>query len=161
MNHMNKYWDNKIWYLANMDKPLLLDDATVVTTNGCFDVFHFGHLMSLYRASQLGSRLIVGLNSDESVSRLKGAERPVCTEYQRASIIAALPFVAHVVIFEQDTPVEFLEKIKPPIHCKGEDYRDRLQTIPEHSLLAKWGGRVELIPLEDDLSTTRVIDRFR
>lgn len=158
---MNKYWDNKIRYLANMDNSLLLDDATVVTTNGCFDVFHFGHLMSLYRASQLGSRLIVGLNSDESVSRLKGAERPVCAEYQRASVIAALPFVEQVVIFEEDSPVEFLEKIKPSIHCKGEDYQDRLQTIPEYSLMAKWGGRVELIPLEDDLSTTRVIDFFR
>ena len=158
---MEKYWDSKISYLEEFPGVSNADSESIVTTNGCFDVFHFGHLMSLYRTSQLANKLIVGINSDESVSRIKGPRRPVCTEYQRASIIASLPFVEQVVIFNEDTPVRFLENVRPLIHCKGEDYRDRLQTIPEYELLAQWGGRIELIPLEKDLSTTRVIELFR
>ena len=157
-----EYWQAKIFQLNAVDGLLgSLDRANIVTTNGCFDVFHFGHLMSLYKASQFASFFIVGLNSDASVRRLKGVDRPVCNQFQRSAIIAALPFVDAVVIFDEDTPVEFLRQVRPRFHCKGEDYRNIANEIPESALLKEWGGKLEFIPLEQDLSTTKIVEKFK
>lgn len=156
------YWDEKIFHLDTVaDLIAAIGSKKIVTTNGCFDVFHYGHLMSLYKASQLASFFIVGLNSDASVRRLKGSDRPICNQVQRSRIVAALPFVHAVVIFDEDTPVEFLRQVRPHFHCKGEDYRVIADQIPESALLKEWGGELEFIPLEQDLSTTKIVEKFK
>ena len=127
----------------------------VVFTNGCFDVFHAGHVDSLTRARALGDRLIVGLNSDRSVKKLKGEARPINGELDRAAVLAALECVDVVVIFDEDTPERLLSLIRPDVLAKGGDYR------PERIAGAAYAGRVEILPLLPGFSSTSIIDRLR
>ena len=127
----------------------------VVFTNGCFDVFHAGHVDSLTRARTLGDRLIVGLNSDRSVTNLKGDTRPINSEQNRAAVLAALECVDAVVIFDEDTPERLLSLIRPDVLAKGGDYR------PERIAGAAYAGRVEILPLLPGFSSTSIIDRLR
>lgn len=127
----------------------------VVFTNGCFDVFHAGHVDSLTRARTLGDRLIVGLNSDRSVKKLKGEARPINGELDRAAVLAALECVDVVVIFDEDTPERLLSLIRPDVLAKGGDYR------PERIAGAAYAGRVEILPLLPGFSSTSIIDRLR
>jgi D-beta-D-heptose 7-phosphate kinase/D-beta-D-heptose 1-phosphate adenosyltransferase len=131
----------------------------IVFTNGCFDILHRGHIAYLNRAKALGDILIVGLNSDESVRRLKGADRPINTLEDRAQVLAALSCVDHIVPFEQDTPRELIRVIRPDIFAKGGDYTR--ETLPEADLVEQMGGRVELLPYLEDHSTTSVIEKIR
>lgn len=131
----------------------------VAFTNGVFDLLHVGHIDLLVAARELGSRLIVGLNSDASVRRLKGPTRPVRNEAERAYVVAALEMVDVVTIFDQDTPLELVEALRPDVLVKGGDYT--LDTIVGRTQVESWGGRVQVIPLTAGHSTTRIIEALR
>jgi rfaE bifunctional protein nucleotidyltransferase chain/domain len=130
---------------------------TVVFTNGCFDILHVGHLKTLSRARSEGSKLVVGVNSDASVGRLKGPTRPINEEADRAELLAGLRCVDAVVIFTEDTPVELLEVIRPDVHVKGGDYR--VEDLPEREVVEKHGGRIVIIGLVPGRSTTNLIKK--
>ena len=127
----------------------------VVFTNGCFDILHIGHITLLERARRKGDRLIVALNSDESVRLIKGPLRPIVGEQERARILAALSAVDAVVVFNESTPLKLIEAIRPDVLVKGGDYRE--EDVVGAREVRAWGGRVELIPLVEGISTTRLI----
>jgi len=131
----------------------------IVFTNGCFDVLHRGHVEYLAAARELGDVLIVGLNSDASVRRLKGPPRPVNPAEDRAIVLAALASVDHVVEFGDDTPARLIESVRPDVYVKGGDYR--LETLPEAAQIARLGGRVALLDFLPGRSTTALVDRIR
>ncbi|HEY4000453.1 MAG TPA: D-glycero-beta-D-manno-heptose 1-phosphate adenylyltransferase [Candidatus Xenobia bacterium] len=128
---------------------------SVVFTNGCFDLLHVGHVQTLETARSFGDVLIVGVNSDASVKRLKGERRPLVPEQDRARVIAALACVDRVVIFDESTPVETIDSIRPDIHVKGGDYTG--QVLPEEATVKKHGGEVRFITLVENRSTTRLV----
>jgi D-beta-D-heptose 7-phosphate kinase / D-beta-D-heptose 1-phosphate adenosyltransferase len=130
----------------------------IVFTNGCFDILHRGHISYLERARMCGDVLIVGVNDDASVARLKGPLRPVNTVDDRVAVLAALRAVDHIVTFSEDMPEHLLHAICPDVYVKGDDYS--LATLPEAPLVHKLGSRVEFIPLVEDRSTSRLIDRI-
>lgn len=131
----------------------------VVFTNGCFDILHRGHITFLNRAKALGDVLLVGLNSDESVRRLKGAGRPINTLEDRAQVLSALSCVDYIVSFEEDTPVALIEAIKPDVFVKGGTYTREM--LPEAALVEKLGGAVHILPCVPELSTSNIIRRIR
>jgi D-beta-D-heptose 7-phosphate kinase/D-beta-D-heptose 1-phosphate adenosyltransferase len=130
----------------------------VVFTNGCFDVLHAGHVSLLERSAQLGDFLVVGLNSDDSVRRLKGDGRPVHTALDRARVLGALEPVGAVVFFEDDTPIKLIEALKPEVLVKGADYAGK--EVVGQGVVEAAGGRVELVDLVQGLSTTRALSRL-
>jgi rfaE bifunctional protein nucleotidyltransferase chain/domain len=135
---------------------------TVVWTNGCFDLIHVGHVRSLQSARRFGDVLVVGVNSDTSVRKLKGPQRPVVPETERAEILAALECVTAVCIFDDDTPERPLAELRPEIHCKGEDYKPpRGKPIPEAAVVSSYGGKIEFIPFETGTSTTGLIQSIK
>lgn len=131
----------------------------IVFTNGCFDIMHVGHIRYLQEAAKLGDIFVAGLNSDSSVKRLKGPERPVNNENDRAEMMAALGFIDYVVIFEEDTPLELIKKIQPDVLAKGGDYSDKY-VIGTDEVEAR-GGKVVLIPLVEGKSTTDIINKIK
>lgn len=131
----------------------------IVFTNGCFDILHLGHVDYLEKARLLGDKLIVGLNSDTSVRRLKGPQRPINAEYARARVLAALSFVDAVCIFEEDTPKSLIEKVCPDILTKGSDYK--IENIVGADFVIKHGGRVQTIELVEGFSTSNIIDKIK
>ena len=131
----------------------------VVFTNGCFDLLHRGHVTCLSRAKSLGDLLVVGLNSDASVQRLKGAGRPINAWDDRAQVLAALSCVDLVLPFDQDTPEDLIRVIRPDVFVKGGDYS--LASLPEARLVEAQGGRVVILPYFEDRSTTHLIGRIR
>jgi D-beta-D-heptose 7-phosphate kinase/D-beta-D-heptose 1-phosphate adenosyltransferase len=134
----------------------------VVWTNGTFDLLHPGHVSSLEQARALGDVLVVGVNSDRSVKAYKGPSRPIMGERERAAMLAALECVDFVVIFDEDTPVESLAKLKPDIHCKGAEYAPpHGRPVPERAVVEGYGGRVAFLPLVPGVSTTDVLTRIR
>ncbi len=144
---------------AKLSETTKAHGGRVVTTNGCFDILHRGHLSYLIASRAQGDLLLVGLNSDASIRKLKGADRPVNSEEDRALLLASLRFVDGVCVFDEDTPVAWLEVIKPQIHTKGADYKDK--NIPEIAALKKWGGRMNFIELVDNYSTTALIQKLK
>ncbi|MEE3037423.1 MAG: D-glycero-beta-D-manno-heptose 1-phosphate adenylyltransferase [Bacteroidota bacterium] len=135
------------------------ENQTIVFTNGCFDLLHLGHIDYLTKASRLGSKLIVGLNSDKSVKELKGTSRPIQCEKSRASILAALECVDAVVLFDEQTPLEIIRKIKPDVLVKGADYA--IHEIIGGELVLKNGGLVKTIPFLEGYSTSNIIDKIQ
>lgn len=131
----------------------------VVTTNGCFDILHRGHVEYLQSARQLGDLLIVGINSDASVKKIKGPERPINDETSRAVVLGALKPVDGVLIFDEATPVEWLKVLQPQIHVKGGDWDPK--KMPETVILESWGAKVVVIPFVEGFSTTRIIEKSR
>jgi D-beta-D-heptose 7-phosphate kinase / D-beta-D-heptose 1-phosphate adenosyltransferase len=131
----------------------------IVFTNGCFDILHRGHITYLNRAKALGDVLIVGVNSDDSVARLKGPTRPINGLDDRLHVLEALSCVDLVVPFEEDTPVELLRVVRPHVFVKGGDYS--LDTLPEAPVVAELGGTVQILPYVEDRSTSGIIDRVR
>lgn len=131
----------------------------IVFTNGCFDIIHIGHIKYLKEAKTLGEILIIGLNSDSSVQRLKGVHRPIITEDERAEILDTLKPVDYVVIFEEDTPIELIKIIKPDILVKGGDYTEG--NIVGADYVKSYGGKVVVIPYVKGKSTTGLIDKIR
>jgi D-glycero-beta-D-manno-heptose 1-phosphate adenylyltransferase len=133
----------------------------VVWTNGCFDLFHAGHLHSLRQARQQGDVLVVGVNSDASVRRLKGPGRPLLSLQDRTELLAGLACVAYVVVFDELTPAAALARLRPDVHCKGADYGPGGKAVPEAAVVASYGGRVCFLPLLPGVSTTELIRRAR
>jgi rfaE bifunctional protein nucleotidyltransferase chain/domain len=131
----------------------------VVFTNGCFDLLHPGHVSYLRAARSLGDALVVGLNSDASVSRLKGPLRPIVSEGDRAVMLSALEFIDAVVIFTEDTPERLLRELKPAVYVKGGDYR--IQDLPEAQVATKIGAEVRILPFEPGYSTTALIEKIK
>jgi rfaE bifunctional protein nucleotidyltransferase chain/domain len=135
---------------------------SVVWTNGCFDLLHAGHVRSLKAAAALGDVLVVGLNSDASVRRLKGPGRPVLAEAERAELLAALECVDHVLVFPEDEPSNVLCQLRPDVHCKGAEYAPpHGRPLPERAVVESYGGRVAFLPLVEGLSTTELLRRVR
>jgi rfaE bifunctional protein nucleotidyltransferase chain/domain len=128
---------------------------TVVLANGCFDLLHVGHIRYLQGARQLGDALVVGLNSDDSVRRLKGPQRPLMPEAERAEILAALACVDYLVIFAEPTVERLLKVLKPDVQCKGTDYTE--DTVPEREVVRSYGGRVAIAGDPKDHSTRDLI----
>lgn len=130
-----------------------------VFTNGCFDLLHVGHVDYLFRARALGDFLIVGLNDDDSVRRLKGEKRPLNRADDRALLLAALEAVDYVVLFSEDTPLQLLERLRPALYVKAADYR--VEDLPETPLVRSWGGTVQIMPFVEGRSTTDVVRVIR
>lgn len=138
---------------------LRAEGRRIVFTNGCFDILHAGHVRYLNAAKRLGDVLIVGLNSDSSVRMLKGPERPINPQEDRAEVLSALRAVDRVVIFDERTAEALVAEVKPDIYVKGGDYD--LSTLPEAKIVIENGGRVEFIKLVEGRSTTNIIQRMR
>lgn len=157
-----KHFHDKIINYSNIE-DLIRENRKgkkiIVSTNGCFDILHHGHIDYLQKSSDLGDILIVGINSDISVRKLKGEKRPINPESSRAAVISSLGFVDYCVIFPEDTPIELLKKIKPDIHIKGGDYR--AEDIPEKKVVEENGGIVKILPLFQGFSTTNIIDKLQ
>ncbi|MBX7173409.1 MAG: adenylyltransferase/cytidyltransferase family protein [Pyrinomonadaceae bacterium] len=130
--------------------------AKIVLANGCFDLFHVGHIRYLAGAKALGDILIVGINSDEQVRKLKGEKRPFMPENERAEIISALRFVDYVTIFPEPTVTELLRAIRPDFHAKGTDYTP--ETVPEREIVKEFGGQVAIVGDPKDHSSTQLIE---
>jgi rfaE bifunctional protein nucleotidyltransferase chain/domain len=131
----------------------------IVFTNGCFDILHHGHLDLLARAASLGNMLVLGLNTDQSVQRLKGPERPVTNERDRAFQVASLLCVDAVCLFDEPTPKELIEVIRPDVLVKGGDYT--VDTIVGADFVMGYGGHVDIIPFVEGYSTTSIISRIK
>jgi D-beta-D-heptose 7-phosphate kinase / D-beta-D-heptose 1-phosphate adenosyltransferase len=142
---------------------VLMDDKRgrgkiIVFTNGCFDLLHVGHVKYLQKARQLGDLLVLGLNSDASIRRLKGPKRPLIDQEERAHILAALDCIDYVVIFDEDTPLELISALRPHILVKGGDYTP--EGVVGKEIVESYGGRVELIQFVDGKSTTNIIEKI-
>jgi D-glycero-beta-D-manno-heptose 1-phosphate adenylyltransferase len=131
----------------------------VVFTNGCFDLLHLGHVDYLEKARNLGDRLVIGLNTDDSVSRFKGPERPLQDQTSRARILAALQFVDVVVFFNEDTPLNLISELLPNVLVKGSDYL--AENIVGADVVKKAGGKVETIDFVPGYSTTRIVEKIK
>jgi rfaE bifunctional protein nucleotidyltransferase chain/domain len=142
--------------LALFAESLRAEGKRVVFTNGVFDILHVGHVRYLQQARALGDALLVGINSDDSVRRLKGPTRPINPEDERAEVIAALACVDAACIFGEDTPLALIEAVRPNIHAKGGDYKTP-DALPETPLVRSLGGEVVILPMVDGRSTTRLI----
>ena len=132
---------------------------SIVFTNGCFDLLHRGHVEYLAKASDMGDVLVVGLNTDASVRRLKGSGRPVNNEETRALVLASLAFVDAVVLFDEDTPYELIKTVRPDVLVKGADYQPK--EIVGYDIVTSYGGTVQTIPLVEGYSTTRLLNGER
>jgi D-beta-D-heptose 7-phosphate kinase/D-beta-D-heptose 1-phosphate adenosyltransferase len=137
----------------------LLQGERVVFTNGCFDILHRGHITYLNRAKALGDVLVVGINSDDSVRRLKGEKRPINPLEDRIQVLAALSCIDYIVPFGEDTPDRLIEALRPQVFVKGGDYT--LEMLPEAELVRELGGEIALLPYLEERSTTRMIEKIR
>ncbi|MDD5255562.1 MAG: D-glycero-beta-D-manno-heptose 1-phosphate adenylyltransferase [Candidatus Omnitrophica bacterium] len=152
---------SKIKTLAGLKKALLPFKAKgkrIVFTNGCFDLLHYGHAMYLEAARRKGEALVVGLNSDASIRRLKGPGRPVLPERDRARMLAALESVDFVVLFSEDTPIRLIESLKPDVLVKGSDWKK--SQIAGSGFVRSYGGRVLTIKLAQGRSTSAIIKKI-
>ena len=145
--------------LQDLLKKLRNEHKTIVTTNGCFDILHVGHVRYLQKAKSFGDILIVALNSDKSVKSIKGESRPINNENDRAEVLSALRSVDYVVLFDEDSPINLLLKIKPNVHTKGADYT--IETLPEAKGIMASGGRIEFISFVEGKSTTSIINKMK
>lgn len=135
---------------------LKVQGKKIVSTNGCFDILHLGHVRYLNEARRLGDVLWVGVNSDQSVKKLKGPDRPIQSEQARAEILAALECVDYVTIFHEGTPEEFLKRLKPNTHVKGGDYSG--VEIPEKKVVESLGGTVKFLKFTEGHSTSKILE---
>lgn len=145
--------------LDDLLKKLKQEGKTVVTTNGCFDILHVGHVRYLEKAKSFGDVLIVALNSDKSVKSIKGESRPINNELDRAEVLSGLKSVDYVVLFDEDSPIDLLLQIKPDVHTKGADYT--IESLPEAKGIMEAGGRIEFISFVEGKSTTSIIEKMR
>jgi rfaE bifunctional protein nucleotidyltransferase chain/domain len=129
--------------------------ASIVLANGCFDLFHVGHIRYLAGAKALGDVLVVGINSDEQVRKLKGENRPFMPEAERAEIVSALKCVDYVTIFDEPTVTELIRAVRPDFHAKGTDYT--AETVPEREIVREYGGRTAIVGDPKDHSSTDLI----
>lgn len=132
---------------------------SIVFTNGCFDIIHVGHIDYLEKSRNLGDKLVLGLNTDNSIRHIKGEKRPIVEEGSRARVMAALSFVDAVVLFDEDTPLRLIEAVKPDILVKGNDYS--IENIVGADFVINNGGQVKTIPLVNGYSTSNIIDKIK
>tara|TARA_B100001113_G_scaffold162451_1_gene132953 strand:- start:736 stop:1230 length:495 start_codon:yes stop_codon:yes gene_type:complete len=135
------------------------ENKKIVFTNGCFDLIHLGHIELLARSSDLGDILIIGVNSDSSIQKLKGESRPIIEEDSRVKQLAALEFVDAVVLFHEDTPQKLIEKIKPDVITKGGDYK--AENVVGNEVVTQKNGQVVIIPLTQGYSTTSILKKIK
>jgi rfaE bifunctional protein nucleotidyltransferase chain/domain len=157
-----KLIESKICSWESLQKKLAVwrfKDRKIVFTNGCFDILHLGHIVYLSKARDLGGVLVVGLNSDDSVHRLKGPERPLNNEHARAIALASLSFVDAVILFEEETPLELIRQVKPDFLVKGKDYREH--EIAGSDFVNSSGGKVVTLELVKGYSTSHLIERMK
>ncbi len=140
-------------------QKLKKEGKKIVTTNGCFDILHLGHVRYLQKTKSFADVLIVLLNSDKSVRKIKGQGRPINPEQDRAEVLCALCCVDYVIFFDEDSPKDLLDQIKPDIHTKGADYNKN--TLPEADVILKNGGRIEFIDFVEGKSTTDLIEAMK
>ena len=131
----------------------------VVFTNGCFDILHAGHVRYLNKARSFGDCLVLGLNTDSSVIRIKGPSRPINSQLDRAEVVGALKSVDYVVFFDEPTAEELVRQVRPDVYVKGGDYT--IETLPEGQIVLGYGGKVELVQLVEGRSTTNVIAKIK
>ena len=144
--------------LKELIQKLHNDNKTVVMTNGCFDILHVGHVRYLQKTKSFADILVVLLNSDKSVRSIKGPERPINNQNDRAEILCALSCVDYVVLFDEDSPRNLLDEMKPDVYTKGADYT--METLPEADIMKKNGTKVEFIDFVKGKSTTNIINRI-
>ncbi len=155
--HIQERINNKILSLSlavKTTEELKQKGLKIVFTNGCFDILHLGHIDYLSKASQMGDFFVVALNTDASVKKLKGPKRPINHQTARAKLLASLFFVDAIVLFEEDTPIKLIEKIKPDVLVKGSDYK--VEEIVGYDIVKSYGGDVTTIALLDGYSTTAI-----
>ncbi len=145
--------------LLALTEELKSQNQKIVFTNGCFDILHAGHVRYLREAKKLGDILILGLNSDKSVKRLKGSERPINNEENRALVLSALRFVDFVCLFEEDTPYKLIESIKPDFLVKGGDWKEN--EIVGSDVVKQYGGQIISLPFFKGKSSTEIINKIR
>jgi D-glycero-beta-D-manno-heptose 1-phosphate adenylyltransferase len=161
MSHLNKL-NTKIYSLEELENQVNAwkqAGEEVVFTNGCFDIIHRGHIEVLVQTADLGNRLIIGLNSDSSIQKLKGKNRPIIDEQSRAILLASFSFVDAVILFSEDTPINLIRTLKPDVLAKGGDYE--ISTIVGHKVVQENGGEVILVPFVDGFSSTTIIDKIK
>ncbi len=145
--------------ITNIIKELKNQNKKIVFTNGCFDILHSGHVQYLAEAKELGDILILGLNSDSSVKRLKGNDRPINNEIERATVLSALCTVSYIVIFEEDTPYMLINHIKPNILVKGGDWKP--EEIVGSDIVSSYNGVVKSLSYVEGKSTTDIINKMK
>lgn len=156
-------YENIIQKLITPEKAIELfsqgsgKEKKIVFTNGCFDLLHRGHVYYLAKARELGDLLVIGLNSDSSVTRLKGEGRPINDQNARAEVLGALGMVDYIIIFEEDTPLNLINMVRPKLLIKGGDYK--IEEIVGYEEVISWGGKVVTIPILKGYSTTSIIER--
>jgi D-glycero-beta-D-manno-heptose 1-phosphate adenylyltransferase len=164
----NDFIQSKIFYFGSDEEKIKFSrllafwdfrDKKIVFTNGCFDILHLGHIDYLSKAADLGNILIVGLNSDASVKKIKGNNRPVTDEMSRAKILASLSFVSAVVIFDEETPYELIRFTDPDVLVKGSDYE--ADKIVGHDIIKAKGGEVVTLEFLQGYSTTSIIEKIK
>jgi len=161
MSHLNKI-NSKIFSLDDLKNQVNAwkqAGEEVVFTNGCFDIIHRGHIEVLAQTADLGDRLIIGLNSDSSIQKLKGEDRPIIDEQARAILLSALSFVDAVILFPEETPINLISTLLPDVLAKGGDYE--IETIVGHEIVQNNGGEVILVPFVDGFSSTIIIDKIK
>jgi len=149
-----KTWEE----ITSIIKELKSQNKKIVFTNGCFDILHSGHVQYLEEAKELGDILILGLNSDSSVKRLKGNDRPINNEIERATVLSALCTISHIVIFKEDTPYKLINHIKPDILVKGGDWKP--EDIVGSDIVSSYNGEVKSLSFVDGKSTTDIINKL-
>ncbi|MDA3813573.1 MAG: D-glycero-beta-D-manno-heptose 1-phosphate adenylyltransferase [Candidatus Cloacimonetes bacterium] len=155
MKHKLKTWDE----ITKIVKELKSQNRKIIFTNGCFDILHSGHVKYLAEAEELGDILILGLNSDSSVKRLKGNDRPINNEIERATVLSALSTVSYIVIFEDDTPYMLINHIKPNILVKGGDWKP--EEIVGSDIVSSYNGEVKSLSFIEGKSTTDIINKMK
>jgi len=161
MSHLNSL-NNKIYNLKDLNNQVdkwKANGNKIVFTNGCFDIIHRGHIEVLALTASLGDKLIIGLNSDQSIQKIKGKGRPIIDEQSRAILLAALSFVDAIVLFCEDTPLKLISTLLPDVLAKGGDYE--IKTIVGHEIVQQNGGKVKLVPLVDGFSSTNIINKIK
>lgn len=161
MSHLKKL-NNKIFSEDSLVKQVDIwkkSGNKIVFTNGCFDIIHRGHIEVLAQTADLGDKLIIGLNSDISIQKLKGKNRPIINEKSRAILLAALNFVDAIILFSEETPLNLITTLNPDILAKGGDYE--INTIVGNEIVEENGGQVILIPYINGFSSTNIINKIR
>lgn len=144
--------------IKEISEALKREGKIIVFTNGCFEILHPGHIQLLEKAKSFGDTLIVGINSDESVKRIKGEKKLIFDEKSRLKLISALECVDYTVLFNENTPENLIKIIQPHIHIKGGDYKE--EDLPEAKVVKSYGGKVIILPLLEGFSTTNIINKI-
>lgn len=152
---MKKIFKNIDVFVSKID----ISDKKVVFTNGCFDILHLGHLRLLKKASQMGDVLVLGLNTDTSIKILKGEERPINNQNYRSEMLEYFDFIDYIILFENETPLELIIKLKPDILVKGGDYKE--EEIVGHEFMKRNKGKIVVFDLLEGLSSTSILNKIK